>query len=214
MDMRPVPPTVLGAAPHPAKRGRLGRAVILIAASLATVGGWIGVRPAAEPVPARMPPSSRAPAAVMPARVRAAIAVTTAPGTPPPLLAAIPDPALRTEAEDLVIDAVDARRRGDLRAALALLRTAVERAPAVETHAALGALYLELGVTSPAETHLRTAVEGDPRSADRWIALANALAMKPDPGAAAEALDRARAAESGLRITRNADGWLVREPPS
>lgn len=130
------------------------------------------------------------------------------------MLAAMTDPALRMEAEALERRAVDARRRGDLRAALALLQTAVERAPTVETHGALGAFYLELGVTGAAEANLRTAVEGDPRNADRWIALANALALKPDPGAAAAALENARAAEPGVRVTRNADGWLVREPAS
>jgi tetratricopeptide (TPR) repeat protein len=128
-------------------------------------------------------------------------------------LAEYPSVAARTEAAALLAGAVEARERGDLRTTLALLQGAVERAPSVETHAELGALYLELGVPSAADSHLRAAAEAVPESADRWIALANALALKPDPIAAAEALDRAHAAEPDLRVARGTGGWLVREPP-
>lgn len=110
----------------------------------------------------------------------------------------------------LLADAAEARRQGDLRTTLALLRAAVERAPSVETHAALGGLYFELGATRAAEKNLRAAAEGDPGNADRWIALANALALAPDPMAAAGALEQARAAEPALRVTRDASGWIVR----
>jgi tetratricopeptide (TPR) repeat protein len=126
-------------------------------------------------------------------------------------LAALPDVAARAEAAALLTDAAAARARGDLDATLELLQAAVERAPVTETHAALGALFLELGAAGAADTHLRAAAEGDPRTADRWIALANALALKPDPLAAATALGRARAAEPGLRVTRDGRGWLTRE---
>jgi Tfp pilus assembly protein PilF len=112
----------------------------------------------------------------------------------------------------ILVAADAARRRGDLRAALALLEDAVARAPGVETHAALGALYLELGAAGMAEKSLRVAAEGDPANADRWIALANALAAKPDPMAAAGALARAREAEPALHVGRDAAGRLVRDP--
>jgi len=129
-------------------------------------------------------------------------------------LAALPEAEAHSTAAALLADAAAARRQGDLRTTLALLRAAAERVPSVETHAALGGLYLELGAVGRAETNLRAALEGDPGNADRWIALANALALKPDPMAAADALERARAAEPGVRITRGDDGWLAREPAS
>jgi hypothetical protein len=122
------------------------------------------------------------------------------------------DVAAGPTAAALLADAAAARREGDLRTTLSLLQLAFERAPSVATHAALGAFYLELGASRAAEKHLRAATEGDPATADRWIALANALTLKPDPLAAAAALDRARSAEPGLRVTRDPGGWLVREP--
>lgn len=131
---------------------------------------------------------------------------------PSPPVVSPPTPAARAEATALIAAAVQARGAGDLRAAVEDLQAAVERAPSVETHGALGALYLEMGVTASADVHLRAAAEGDPTNADRWIALANAYYLKPDPGAAAEALAQARAAAPGLRVSRDANGWLVREP--
>lgn len=128
-----------------------------------------------------------------------------------PPLAPPPDTMARTTAAALLADADAARRRGDLRATLALLQDAVTRAPTVETHATLGALYLEVGAARHAETELRAAAEGDPGNADRWIALANALALRPDPLAAAEALEHARAAEPDLRVTRDPTGRLARD---
>jgi len=128
----------------------------------------------------------------------------------PALLATIPDPKAREAAETLLAEAAAARSRGDLRTTVDLLQAAVDRVPSVETHAALGGLYLEMGVTSAADVHLRAAAMGDADNADRWIALANALARKPDPGAAAEALERAHATEPSLHIGRDARGWLAR----
>lgn len=193
-------------------RGRL----VLAAGAVAAVGGWIVLRPTAGPPTVSGPSASHAPAAPASAPEPAAAVVppapVTAPRRAPGPLAALPNVAARTAAAALLAGAVDARAQGDLRATLELLRTAVERAPAVETHAALGALYLELGAAGAAETHLRAAAEGDPRTAERWIALANALALRPDPIAAADALEHARAAEPGLRVTRDAGGWLAREP--
>ena len=133
------------------------------------------------------------------------------PSQPPPALGALSDAGARSAAV-LLADASEARRQGDLRATLALLQAAVERAPTIETHAALGTLYLELGAARRAESNLRAAAEGDPGNADRWVALANALALKPDPFAAAAALERAQGAEPGVRIARDAGGRLARQP--
>src|SRR5690606_21757873 len=148
-----------------------------------------------EPAPA--PP--RAP------RVTATPAPAAAPKTPRPATAqrrpaaptefhaatVAPAPDAAATAAALLADAAHARQQGDLRTTLALLRAAVEQAPSVETWAALGGLYYELGAARAAEPNLRAAAEGDPDDPDRWIALANALALKPDPMAAAGALEQA-----------------------
>jgi Tfp pilus assembly protein PilF len=185
---------------------------MLVAGALAAAAGWSWWRTAAAPV--TQPPSHARAAVAAPAPAPEVTSTSRAPMMPPGPLAAFPDPSARAAAAALLTQATDARSRGDLRTALGLLQAAVARAASVEAHAALGGLYLELGVAGPAESHLRTAVEGDPRNADRWIALANALALKPDPMAAADALERARAAMPGIQITRNADGWLVRASSS
>lgn len=155
------------------------------------------------------------PVAAAPPRVDAPAPRVAPPANAP---AAHRDPApLPRDASDaamaLIADADAARRQGDLRTALALLRAAVDAAPSVATHAALGGLYLELGGARVAEPHLRAAAEGDPTNADRWVALANALALKPDPMAAAGALEQARAADPALDVTRDAGGFVVRVSP-
>jgi len=189
-------------------------AMVLVASAL-TSGRSTAPRPAAgmtaissyavpngTPGAAPVPGTSTAPGPT-------ASPVTSPP--PPGPLAALPDAAARTEAASLLANAAAARRQGDVRATLSLLRAAVERAPSVETHAARGALLLDLAIPDAAATDLRAAADGDPDNAERWIALANALALKPDPMAAAAALERARAAEPGLRVRHDAGGWLVRD---
>jgi Tfp pilus assembly protein PilF len=163
---------------------------------------WLVARPTPHVVSPPPVPSAPVAAAPRPSAEEA---------SPAPTRPAV-TPAARAEATALIGAAAQARGAGDLRAAVEDLQAAVERAPSVETHAALGALYLEMGVTASADLHLRAAAEGDPGNADRWIALANAYYLKPDPGAAAEALEQARTAEPGLRVTRDANGWLVRKP--
>src|SRR5688572_3810894 len=114
--------------------------------------------------------------------------------TPTASASSAPPVASSEAARSLLAAAAAARRGGDLRATLSLLEAAVELAPSVETHAALGGFHLQLGAARAAERHLRAAATGDPGRADRWIALARALALKPDPMAAAGALARARPA--------------------
>lgn len=191
---------------------RAGLLIALVLVTGAAITTWWRGGPPVAPAPvARNAPAS-APAATAPTQAPATAPAAAAPVPPssPPVVT----PAARREAAALIASAAAARAGGDLRAAVGQLQAAVERAPSVETHAALGALYLEMGVTSAADTQLRAAAEGDPTNADRWIALANAYYLKPDPGAAAEALDRARAVEPGLQVSRNADGWLVRDAPA
>jgi Tfp pilus assembly protein PilF len=184
-------------------------AVLVLAAGAALGAWWLGGDTVAPPRPVQRAAVERT---VDP---RPDVAPEPEPPAAQPAPAApVVTPEARREAAALLASAAEARAGGDLRAAVGQLQAAVERAPSVETHAALGALYLEMGVTSAADTQLRAAAEGDPGNADRWIALANAYYLKPDPGAAADALSRAREVEPGLRVTRNADGWLVREAPA
>jgi len=192
----------------------LRRGLVAIAGGglAATLAVWALARPAglgrSEPA-ANAPPDVVAPGPRATAPVPSRLAATTAAarGSAEPLRAAV-----NGGAAALLAAAAAARHQGDLRATLSLLETAVARAPTVETHGALGALYLELGAAGAAEAQLRVAAEGDPGSADRWIALANALALKPDPLAAADALERARSAEPGLHVTRDPAGRLMRQP--
>ncbi|HEY8517229.1 MAG TPA: hypothetical protein VIS07_17100 [Candidatus Binatia bacterium] len=173
----------------------------------ASAGRARGTDSATATAAAAAPQSSEPAAPSAPAA--STLGATTA---PPPRLDELDDVAARDAARALLEDAREARRRGDLRRQLALLQEAVELAPSVETHAALGTLYLELGASRRAEANLRAAAEGDPANADLWIALANALALRPDPFGAAEMLERARAAEPGITITRDAGGRLQRDP--
>ena len=180
-----------------------GLAATLAVWALARPAGLVRSEPAANAPPDVVAPGPRATAPV-PSRLAATTAARRS--------AEPPRAAVNGGADALLAAAAAARHQGDLRATVSLLETAVARAPTVETHGALGALYLELGAAGAAEAQLRVAAEGDPGSADRWIALANALALKPDPLAAADALERARSAEPGLHVTRDPAGRLMRQP--
>lgn len=187
---------------------RLRLRVLLAAALLVVVVGWVGLRPIGQ---APLPGSSTSLAVAAAPHQEKRASQGSAPTAPPSVGVLAPLPDAHVEAGKLLRSAAEARARGDLRATLELLSSAVERAPTVETHAALGGFYLAVGAAAAAETHLRAAAEADPRNADLWIALANALALKPDPMAAAAALERARAAEPDLRVARDGGGWLSRE---
>jgi Flp pilus assembly protein TadD len=188
-----------------------------LAGVLAGVAMAVATATRVAPRPDASPPAPTTGAA-LPTDVARTVQPLAAPRAEPPATprapAVAPPPPASGGAGALLDDAADARTRGDLRTALALLRDAVDRDPGARTHAALGRLYLELGAAGPAADHLRSAVEGDPVDADAWIALADALALKPDPMAAAAALDEARSAEPGIRITRDRNGRLARQPAS
>lgn len=193
------------------------RTVLIASLAMALVGvRWRSGRTSTGAAP---PAGARPGVAAMPDHGPPPLAPDAGAARENTVAAADPPPAERNDAAQvapragtaaLLAEAGAARRRGDLRSTLALLRRAVAGEPGGETHAALGGLYLELGAAGAAEPNLRAAAEADPGNADRWIALANALALKPDPMAAAGALDRARAADPGLRVTRDAGGLLVR----
>jgi Flp pilus assembly protein TadD len=112
--------------------------------------------------------------------------------------------ALRAEADRLIAD-------GKVIEGIAVFRKAVEVAPTAKNHGDFGALLYRLTAFDEAALHLRAAAELDPGDADRWIALANVYYRKVDPGAAWKAEKRARAAEPGLELGRDAAGMRVRK---
>ena len=66
-------------------------------------------------------------------------------------------------------------------------------------------------VRSSADYHLRWAAEHDADNPDRWIALANAYALKPDPGAAYKAVAKARELDPAIDIVRDDAGLFRRQ---
>jgi len=112
--------------------------------------------------------------------------------------------ALREEADRLI-------REGEVREGLDVFREAVEADPSAKNHGDLGEILYRLSALDEAGVHLRAAAELDPGNADRWIALANLYYRKVDLGEAWKAEKRAREAEPGLELGRDADGMRVRK---
>lgn len=123
-------------------------------------------------------------------------------GTPAPLTVA-DGVRLREEYERLM-----AEKR--VPEAIEALRRATEADPSASNHGELGSLLYTLTAFDEAARHLRAAAELEPGNADRWIALANAYYRKVDPGEAWAAERRAREAEPGLVLGRDADGMRIR----
>ena len=112
--------------------------------------------------------------------------------------------ALRSEADRLIA-------AGKIEEGLDVLRKAVEAAPTAKNHGDLGALLYRLTAFDESAVHLRAAAELDPGNADRWLALANVYYRKVNPGEAWKAEARARQAEPGLELGRDAEGMRVRK---
>ena len=123
--------------------------------ALARPAGLVRSEPAANAPPDVVAPGPRDTAPV-PSRLAATTAAHGRSAEPPRA-------AVNGGADVLLAAAAAARHQGDLRATLSLLETAVARAPTVETHGALGALYLELGAAGAAEAQLRVAARGRSR---------------------------------------------------
>lgn len=128
--------------------------------------------------------------------------MSSPPVSPSP--AAADGAALRAEADRLVA-------AGKVIEGIEVFRKAVEAAPTAKNHGDLGSLLYRLTAFDESARHLRAAAELDPGNADRWIALANAYYRKVDPGAAWKAEKRAREAEPGLELGRDADGMRIRK---
>ncbi len=98
---------------------------------------------------------------------------------------------------------------GDLTLAFEHLFRATELHGSLEAHATLGDLLVRSRQAWRADEHLRKAAEIDPQNPDRWIALANAYAIKPDPIAASRAIKRAKELEPEIVVERD-DGGLYK----
>jgi tetratricopeptide (TPR) repeat protein len=129
------------------------------------------------------------------------VATTTAQASP---AVAADGTALRAEADRLIA-------AGKVVEGIEVFRKAVEAAPTAQNHGDLGSLLYRLTAFEDAARHLRAAADLDPGNADRWIALANAYYRKVDPGQAWQAEARAREAEPGLALGRDAAGMRVRK---
>jgi len=134
-------------------------------------------------------------------------------------VAATPAPQARsrtTETSAAVIAHEYLREGHDLAAvgewggAVEAFQMAVEINPTAETTGALGALYFRLAAPNGAYRYLKRAVEMQPENADRWIALANALQLRGNPGEAWQALAEARRLQPQLIIERDASGFAYR----
>lgn len=95
--------------------------------------------------------------------------------------------------------------------AVEAFREVVAAEPTARNHGDFGGLLYRLTAFDEAAIHLRAAAELDPGNADRWIALANVYYRKVNPGEAWKAERRAREAEPGLELGRDADGMRVRK---
>lgn len=204
------------------------KAALLLVAAAVAAGAWTAWRPRAQAPQAERAPqaeqsagsctndtgascTSGAEDARPPADVRqrsrrpteegAATGAADAPATPADSAAEgdrLRDQADRLLAEGRVHDAVDAMRK------------AAEIEPNARNHGDLGALLERLTAFRDAARHLTLAAELDPSNADRWLAAANAWYRAVEPGEAWKAERRAKQAEPGIELRRDAGGRLVR----
>jgi hypothetical protein len=115
-----------------------------------------------------------------------------------------PSPATRADVDRLLAE-------GKIMEAVEAFRVVVAAEPTAQNHGDFGGLLYRLTAFDEAALHLRAAAELDPGNADRWIALANVYYRKVNPGEAWKAEKRARAAEPGLELGRDAEGMRIRK---
>ena len=125
---------------------------------------------------------------------------SVAPATP----AASPGSVRREDADRLLAE-------GKIMEAVEAYRAVVAAEPTAKNHGDFGSLLYRLAAFDEAAIHLRAAAELEPGDADRWIALANVYYRKVNPGEAWKAERRAREAEPGLELGRDAEGMRIRK---
>lgn len=188
----------------------LSRFFLLFIAAFAVALWWMRL-------PEPSTPAARQPAALTNASPRAARSAPEAPQPPQPVPpnavapAAPPAPADPALAAQLRAQADAFLAAGKVREAIDAFEAALEADPSsARNHGDYGRLLRDLTAIDKALYHLRRATELEPASADRWIDLANAYYLKPDPGEAWKAERRAREAAPGLELRRNRRGLLER----
>lgn len=133
---------------------------------------------------------------------------------PPPPGVASPPPgeaAPTRSADELRDEAHRLLGQGNVAEGLEALKKAVELDPSARNQGELGDLFVRLTVIDTGIRHLRRAAELEPTNADRWIALANAYYLEPNPGEAWKAERKAREVEPGLQLGRDAHGLRIRK---
>ncbi|MCC6765517.1 MAG: tetratricopeptide repeat protein [Deltaproteobacteria bacterium] len=183
---------------------------VLVATAL--LGLVVGIefwrRPRERAAPARPAPTAAASPTTAVAPAASPNAPPAARATPPPRGSAPPAPtagAVRREDADRLL------AEGKVMEAVEAFREVVAAEPTARNHGDFGGLLYRLTAFDEAAIHLRAAAELDPGNADRWIALANVYYRKVNPGEAWKAERRAREAEPGLELGRDADGMRVRK---
>ena len=189
--------------------------LLLVLALSAAAGAWLFAAPTA-PVPVRVAETASCEGG---STCDAGIVPTTQPPVAPPAPPPPPKPAATPAA-----DPDEGRRlreesdrdlaEGRYLEALDSLRKATELDPTARNHGDLGLLLERMTAIDEALIHLRRAADLDPGNADRWIDLANAYYRKVEPGEAWKAEARAREAEPGLVLGRDAGGFRIRKSDS
>ncbi len=167
-------------------------------------------------------PVSQEPASPAPAEAQRTVATTPrqtedAAPTQAPLRPVVPAPAPPVPAPDPA-RAAEFRAQADaflkeakILEAIDAFEKALQADPSsARNHGDYGHLLRDLTAIDKALYHLRRATELDPGNPDRWIELANAYYLKPDPGKAWEAEKQARAADPNLKLRRSPRGLAER----
>lgn len=192
------------------------RSAAILVLALSVAAGFFLLRQGEEPTPAESGTSTVA------ARPQPPVAVATPepppadrdrpvvqPPTPPPG-EAVPSRSadeLRDEAHRLLGE-------GNVAEGLEALKKAVEQDPSARNQGELGDLFVRLTAIDTGIRYLKGAAQLEPGNADRWIALANAYYLKPNPGEAWEAERKAREVEPGLQLGRDDRGLRIRRGDS
>lgn len=199
------------------------RPAAILVLALSVAAGFFLLRLSEEPRPAdsetstvatgHQPPVAVAPAE--PTRPDPVRSVENMPTSTPDESAPTSDEASPTRsADELREEAHRLLGQGNVAEGLEALKKAVELDPSARNQGELGDLFVKLTAIDTGIRYLKGAAQLEPNNADRWIALANAYYLKPNPGEAWEAERKAREAEPGLQLGRDARGLRIRRGDS
>lgn len=201
----------------------MNRPVAILVLALSMAAGFFLLRED------RTPPPSGSGASTITTRPQPPVAVATPepspadrdrsieqPPTPPPGEDAQPpgEAVPSRSADELRDEAHRLLGEGNVAEGLEALKKAVDQDPSARNQGELGDLFVRLTAIDKGIRYLRAAAELEPTNADRWIALANAYYLEPNPGEAWKAERKAREAEPGLQLGRDAHGLRIRRSDS